>query len=512
MHILSDSQAHISATLDEAIKLFKSNKFSDAIQHLSGILHIDPRHKEALAYTGLAELNSGNPERALALIQQVITLYPDDPLGYEFLGTITNQLARFDESISAFSETARLKPKSSAAYWNLGITLMSVGESCYAADSFRKALALDPNDMKAYCGLGGVLADMGKYESSFDVFENALRIQPYNIDILTQYALAMISNGEIGDGFALLDDTQRMFPDHPKALRANAFANLNDGSAQKALECFETLGPLDSTDEPVFEGYAYALLKNRETEKADLVLNEYLKRHNHSTRTLALESIIQHELGNDEKSQAILDFENLFHASDIRIYESRMDKSDTFFELSQEIYQHPTLLESPRTHATRNGLHSGELFRHAGTALNLLKEQVERHVATYIETARRRLDPGHPFIANIPNKYRIYTWTIVLKDQGYQKQHIHPGGWLSGVVYIQLPDAMRTAADRQEGWIEFGEPPEGFPWQRSPLLRGVQPEVGKIVLFPSYYYHKTIPFNADQHRISVAFDVIPTSY
>lgn len=512
MHILSDPQAHMSTTLSEAIKLFKSKKFTETIQHLSGILHADSQHKEALAYTGLAEFNAGNPGRALTLIQQVITLYPDDPLGYECLGTITNQLARFDESISAFAETARLQPESPAAHWNLGVTLMSVGDSRHAADVFRKALALDPNDMKAYCGLGGVLADMGKYESSFEVFESALRIQPYNIDILTQYAIAMISNGETEDGFALLDDTLRMFPDHPKVLRTNAFANLNDGSAQRALDCFETMMTQDSKDESVFEGYIYALLKARETDRAHLTLNEHLKLHAHSTRTLALEAIIQHELGNDEKSQDILDFDNLFHASDIRTHDARLEKCEAFFELAHEIYQHPTLIDSPRTHATRNGLHSGELFRHAGAALNLLKEQIERHVAAYIETARRRLDPRHPFIANIPKNYRIYTWTIVMKNQGYQKQHIHPGGWLSGVVYIQLPDAMRTAADRHEGWIEFGEPPEGFPWQRSPLLRSIQPEVGKIVLFPSYYYHKTIPFNADQHRISVAFDVIPTSY
>ena len=30
-----------------------------------------------------------------------------------------------------------------------------------------------------------------------------------------------------------------------------------------------------------------------------------------------------------------------------------------------------------------------------------------------------------------------------------------------------------------------------------------------MMLFPSYVFHKTIPFESDQTRISVAFDVLP---
>ncbi|HIC58540.1 MAG TPA: hypothetical protein EYO71_00460, partial [Rhodospirillales bacterium] len=29
------------------------------------------------------------------------------------------------------------------------------------------------------------------------------------------------------------------------------------------------------------------------------------------------------------------------------------------------------------------------------------------------------------------------------------------------------------------------------------------------VLFPSYFYHQTIPFHTDEARISIAFDLIP---
>ncbi len=32
-----------------------------------------------------------------------------------------------------------------------------------------------------------------------------------------------------------------------------------------------------------------------------------------------------------------------------------------------------------------------------------------------------------------------------------------------------------------------------------------------MVLFPSYFYHRTIPFESDEQRISIDFDVMPVA-
>jgi hypothetical protein len=37
----------------------------------------------------------------------------------------------------------------------------------------------------------------------------------------------------------------------------------------------------------------------------------------------------------------------------------------------------------------------------------------------------------------------------------------------------------------------------------------VRPRVGTLVLFPSYMWHGTIPFQSTQSRTSIAFDVVP---
>jgi hypothetical protein len=36
-------------------------------------------------------------------------------------------------------------------------------------------------------------------------------------------------------------------------------------------------------------------------------------------------------------------------------------------------------------------------------------------------------------------------------------------------------------------------------------------QVGDIVLFPSSLYHRTIPFNSDEERVCIAFDLKPAA-
>jgi Putative 2OG-Fe(II) oxygenase len=37
----------------------------------------------------------------------------------------------------------------------------------------------------------------------------------------------------------------------------------------------------------------------------------------------------------------------------------------------------------------------------------------------------------------------------------------------------------------------------------------VRPAVAMLVLFPSYFWHGTLPFHSNQARLTVAFDAVP---
>ena len=71
-----------------------------------------------------------------------------------------------------------------------------------------------------------------------------------------------------------------------------------------------------------------------------------------------------------------------------------------------------------------------------------------------------------------------------------------------------MPGIIDAAEADKSGWIEFGEPPEDFVCDRRPEVEIFKPEEGQMFLFPSYFYHRTIPFDSDEERVSIAFDVI----
>jgi hypothetical protein len=120
----------------------------------------------------------------------------------------------------------------------------------------------------------------------------------------------------------------------------------------------------------------------------------------------------------------------------------------------------------------------------------------------------KRLGTGDdPLRRRNTGAYRIAgCWSVQLAPNGYHAPHVHPEGWLSSACYIDLP-AVVDAGGR-EGWIGFGAPPFACSVP-TPPEHFEKPEPGKLVLFPSYMWHGTVPFTGDETRLTIAFDVVP---
>lgn len=131
-------------------------------------------------------------------------------------------------------------------------------------------------------------------------------------------------------------------------------------------------------------------------------------------------------------------------------------------------------------------------------------------------------DLAHPFPGTIPARWRLNVWAVVMGKQGHQIPHTHPSACLSGVYYASTPDDIRADDPAHAGWIEFGPPDAAwlcktdphkesvyeFAESQAPLVERIRPEEGLCVLFPSYFYHNTVPYGGAGTRISIAFDVI----
>ena len=137
-----------------------------------------------------------------------------------------------------------------------------------------------------------------------------------------------------------------------------------------------------------------------------------------------------------------------------------------------------------------------------------LESAIAASVRNYL--ADLPMHPAHPYARTAPNEWRLVAWAVVMNSGGHQIPHIHPAGWLSGVYYVSLPACVGEMAHDRAGWIEFGRPPESLKCRSAPQTRQICPREGRLLLFPSYYYHHTVPFESDDLRISIAFDVLPS--
>jgi uncharacterized protein (TIGR02466 family) len=223
----------------------------------------------------------------------------------------------------------------------------------------------------------------------------------------------------------------------------------------------------------------------------------------------ALESLARLALGDEAGARRLLDYTRFVSVSPISVPAGFANLEQFNAALSEHCLTHPTLVGSPLSHATAGGLHSGSLLTPPRGPITALTNAVSAATNAYARQLTE-LDADHPVIRFRPRSVFLRTWCVVLERGGHQIPHIHPEAWLSGVYYPQIPSAL-AHADTHAGCLEFGEPDAHFPTRLTPPSFRVTPRAGRLVLFPSYFYHRTVPFETAGTRISIAFDFAPLS-
>jgi hypothetical protein len=238
------------------------------------------------------------------------------------------------------------------------------------------------------------------------------------------------------------------------------------------------------------------------------VATSYLRRRPGHAGALALDVLAREALGDAKGVESMLDHRRFVTQRTLPVPEGFADLSAFNLALSGIAANHPTLHQAPLRHATVAGLHSGSLLIDPAGPIESLRGALRLAVDDY---CRALPDwPEHPFVGRQPRSSVFDMWCVVMQRGGHQVPHVHPEAWLSGIYYPQLPEVVRSGKNL-EGWLAFGEPDRNFPRKLEARVLHLQPREGSLVLFPSYFFHHTIPFNAQGTRISVAFDLVPAA-
>jgi uncharacterized protein (TIGR02466 family) len=178
------------------------------------------------------------------------------------------------------------------------------------------------------------------------------------------------------------------------------------------------------------------------------------------------------------------------------------DKVAYVAEIIEELNEIKTVWE-PAGKSTVRGFQSlprKNLFESPSKKIAQLKTIIINEIKAYYLKYHSK---SCSYIQKLPSGNNLLGWHVILKHQGHQTAHIHPGGWLSGVIYLKVVPSL----GKDEGAIEFSLNGDRYSNINSSKLTH-HPEVGDIVFFPSSLHHKTIPFTTDSDRIIVSFDLI----
>jgi len=158
---------------------------------------------------------------------------------------------------------------------------------------------------------------------------------------------------------------------------------------------------------------------------------------------------------------------------------------------------------SDGTHkSNRGGWHSeGNLFDGKPACLRRLRDLATEAVFA----ANDRIGATTPRSAL---DLKLFAWMNANPKGGFNAPHTHPGAHWSGVYYVAQP----AVAPGNSGMIEFVDPRSDLPnWRilKAPPFRmkkKLRPQPGDLILFPSYLVHWVYPNEAEEERVSIAFN------
>lgn len=149
------------------------------------------------------------------------------------------------------------------------------------------------------------------------------------------------------------------------------------------------------------------------------------------------------------------------------------------------------------------------LFSWDAPCIKTLQNRV--HKAAVEFTRRMIVRPKASFRA----RYRIDGWANVVRSGDYHSPHNHPNNLWSGVYYVTVGEA--DSGRPRNGQLEpldprFGCNMVGIPDSLFEVRYSIAPKAGLMVLFPSWLVHHVHPFIGKGERISIAFNILATSF
>ena len=484
--------------LNSLLEHYQNGRFNDAENLAVFITNGFPKHQFAWKVLG-AVLNKLDriPESVVAK-EKAVKLDPTDAEAHYNLGITLQELGRLDEAEASYTQAIALKPDYAEAHNNLGNTLKELGRLDEAEASYTLAIALKPDYAEAHSNLGAALQELGRLDEAEASYTQAIALKP-------DYVLAHYNLGVMRQELGRLDEAEASY--------AQAIG-LKPDFAEAHNSLGNTLKELGRLDEAEASYTQVIALKP-----------DYPEAHNQLLDCLFLldkKSVFFDELDyliNQDKASSIIgsltcrsalkygvEKPNLFCREPLQYVlhidmNTRYDFEKIFVEKVKSIVNENQVSNRKQSLLVNGYQTSGNIFDIKNDDTNEIQNIIRIEVEKY-RTKFKESEEG--LIKKMPPEYDLHGWFISMKSGGNLKPHIHTAGWLSGSIYINVPRKLKV--DSGNLVVALGEENDAIG-TRINEKKTIKVVTGSMVLFPASLMHCTIPFESEEERIVLAFDV-----
>ena len=447
----------------------------------------------------------GRQGEAVAFYRRLVALAPESTVAAHALSVALNAADQPEEGERVVRETLGRGRPTAALHHTHARSLMTLERFEQAEQALRECIRLAPRLAEAHNSLAQLIwMRTGNMIEATRVLDQVLEKYQHDDALWATKAALLQGAGDARGGYACLAQRAAR-PQAPPALLIRAGLAALEFEPSTALTLAEQAIRAQPSNPTARKLLCAASLGVGDGAAALAECANLLKAAPDDQYLVAMQTTALRLL-NDPRYEAFCDYGNMVMSQILETPPGWPDLASFLADLAA----HLTALHSPHGHpllyqSLRRGTETTQdLSRSQDPVIQALFQSFAAPIARYRDhigegkDALRRRNRGASRFNG--------SWSVRLHNAGYHTNHVHPRGWISSACYIQLPDSMR-AGRTAEGILSFGAP----GMVTMPALNAelsVRPEVGLLVLFPSYFWHGTLPFQSDEPRLTVAFDVV----
>lgn len=472
------------------------------------------------------------------LAQAEVTAGPElMPPVLQLRAQILEQLGRVGEGLQCLEDALQLAPERAALHHNRAVLLLKTGRLQESLAAHRRAQSQGLETPDAHYNLGNTLQALGQHDEAIAAYRSALRLDASHA--LSLWDLARLRWRQGDPDFATeLDAAAAAHPGSsvPLGLKGRLLLRAERYAAAAAAfsaaariapsdaahwdglgQAWRRLGRLDealsahvraTTLAPALAAthisHAAALLARGEVAEAEQAARRAVELAPDEQEAWAMRGLAWRAMG-DSREAWLNDEAELVEVVDVY----REGDSAELAALAAWLQSQHFDRREPIDQTLRGGTQTlGRLFDLPAEPLQALKlrlaSAIDRHLDRLRQVGPR---PGHPLLRRLGQGWCFSdSWSSSLRSGGFHTPHVHPHGWVSACFYVSVPPAVAKAP---AGWLALGQPDLAVAGIPLDARRLIQPRPGRLVLFPSYMWHGTVPFVDEQVRLTVAFDLLP---